>query len=458
MTVTLLEPFEPLEWQIPVWNDISKVILLTGGAGGGKSTVAAEKMHAFCMKYPGACCLIVRKTREVLNSSVVPFMQNAVIGDDPRVKYNERKTAFFYDNGSVIYCRGMKDEKQREQIRSVGTKGGVDMIWMEEATAFHEEDFNELLPRLRGRAVDKYYAAKGNSPKQARKMGWRQIILTTNPDHPYHWIKQRLMDGGKAKVYISKAKDNFHNPDDYQDTLNDITGVRGIRLREGKWEQAQGMVYSEYVSDKDNPAANLIDPFPIPKHWKRFRTVDFGYTNPFCCLWGAVDEDGRIYIYKQIYYSKRLVATHAQNIKHHSVGEKYDNTVVDWDAEDRATLESEGLRPTVRARKDIRSGIQAVKNRLKPAGDGRPRLFIFRDCLVETDPKLAEKYKPTGIEQEFYSYVWDEERAKHGFPEEPVDRDNHALDALRYLVMHLDKLNSVDIVPLSRMYANKRRS
>jgi hypothetical protein len=65
--------------------------------------------------------------------------------------------------------------------------------------------------------------------------------------------------------------------------------------------------------------------------------------------------------------------------------------VCDHDVEDRATLEKHLRMMTWAAKKDKSPGIQAVASRLKKAGDGRPRLFLLRDALVERDPVMVEQ-------------------------------------------------------------------
>jgi hypothetical protein len=111
--------------------------------------------------------------------------------------------------------------------------------------------------------------------------------------------------------------------------------------------------------------------------------------------------------------------------------------ICDHDAEDRATLGHHLKMQTTPARKDKSPGIQAVASRLKIAGDGKPRLFVLRDSLAERDRNLQEQKKPACIEEEFDSYVWDlSNNRKKG--EEPVDKDNHGMDALRYMVAQMD--------------------
>lgn len=414
--------YDPLGWQVDPWMDKHKTLLLTGSAGGGKSRIAAEKMHAYCKKYPGAMALMVRKTRESMTNSTVLFMESTVIGNDPGVRHISSKARFEYDNGSILAYGGMKDDQQRQQIRSIGAAGGVDIIWMEEANAFTENDYQELLGRLRGRAAP-----------------WRQIILTTNPDAPTHWIKRRLMDGGEASVYFSKAPDNKYNPADYLETLEGLTGVLGKRLHQGQWVQAEGAVYEQFSDE-----IHVLDWFEPPWTWTRIRSIDFGYTNPFVCQWWAIDPDGKMYLYREIYMTGRIVSQHAKQINQLSANEIIQATVADHDAEDRATLEAEGIR-TIAAKKAISVGLQSVENRLRKAGNNKPRLFVMRGAVVEIDRKLESNRQPASTLDEFPAYVWPEGKDGKPAKEVPLDLNNHGMDAMRYAVMYLDNLRSATV-------------
>jgi phage terminase large subunit len=408
------EPYTPLPWQIAPWRDKSFTLLLTGSAGGGKSRLAAEKIHGYLLKYPRAQGVMLRKTRESMVNSTVLFFDRSIVGRTPFCTHTPSKHRFEYANDSILAYGGMKDEEQREQIRSVGQSGGVDIAWMEEAFEFSRADFDELLARMRGNAA-----------------GWRQVILSTNPDTDTHWINKDLIMGGGAKVYYSRAQDNPTNPADYLHTLDQLTGIRRDRLRDGKWVAAEGLVWENY-----DPAIHLIPRFPIPADWRRLRSVDFGYTNPFVCQWWAVDPDGRAYRYREIYRTQRICEDHAKDIVRLSKGETIETTIADHDAEDRATMQRHGV-PTAPAKKDISPGVQAVEQMLRVQGDGKPRMYLLKDSLVEKDRALEKAHLPTCTEEEITSYVWP--KAPDGKPlkEEPVKANDHGCDALRYLAMRL---------------------
>ena len=361
---------------------------------------------------------MMRKAREYAGKSIVPFFENTVVGDDPQVRKVRSDTAFYYDNGSVLYWGGMKDESQREGLRSIGKDGSVDIIWVEEAHQFTEDDFNELLARLRG-----------------MKAPWRQVILTTNPDAPTHWIYKRLIQGGKASVYYSGAIDNTYNAPEYIDTLNELTGVLKQRLALGKWVQAEGAVYDEF-----DPAIHLVDRFRPPKDGKYVVGIDFGFTNPFVCTLWYLDEDDRMYLYKQIYMSKRIVEDHVPVIKSMTKGLNIQAWITDHDAEDRATLERHLGVSTIAANKAVSLGIQAVQKRLRVEKDGRPRLFIMRSAVVELDSALVDGKKPTSTQDEVTGYAWQELKDGKPTKEEPVKVNDHGMDELRYTVAFVDNI------------------
>ena len=146
----------------------------------------------------------------------------------------------------------------------------------------------------------------------------------------------------------------------YISKLDALTGVRYDRLRRGIWSAAEGLIYENY-----DPAHNLIDRFDVPADWVRWWSVDFGYTNPFVLQCWAEDPDGRLYLYREIYRTRRLVEDHARDVLREvqacleccrSNGPSHDcftclKCYTDWteprpraivcdhDAEDRATLE-----------------------------------------------------------------------------------------------------------------------
>lgn len=430
-------------------------VLIAGPAGTGKSRGALEKLHICASKYPGARMLMARKTlRSLRQSAMVTFEQKVLPSQSP-VYFHGGDYEYRYPNGSVIVVGGLD-----KSSKVMSTE--FDLIYVMEGTELLEDNHEALTTRLRNGV-----------------MPYQQLLVDCNPTTPTHWLKRRA-DRGAMRYLQSLHRDNprlwdvtlpcgnCKSPKSgeplgkvrmegsgewglcpacqgtkrgwwteegaaYIEVLNALTGARRDRLRDGKWVQAEGVVYEDWRDE-----LHVIDRVPIPYNWRRWRTIDFGYTNPFVCQWWAEDTDSRLYLYREIVGVKRLVSEWGKIIKEHSGGESYAGTITDHDAEDRATLESVLGCDTIPARKSIGLGIQAFTQRLKPAGDGKPRLFVFADALRWRDPELDYRKKPIGLREEVGTYVWYISADGSVTKEVPVDEDNHSMDAGRYMVMHLD--------------------
>ena len=125
----------------------------------------------------------------------------------------------------------------------------------------------------------------------------------------------------------------------------EYTGVvERLQLLEGRWDIGnEGLVYDNFDS-----AVHVVDAFPIPVAWRRFRSIDFGYNNPFLCQWWALSPDDVMYLYREIYEPERLVSELGPQIVELSRGERILGTVADHDAENRAELNKHGV-PTAPA-------------------------------------------------------------------------------------------------------------
>jgi PBSX family phage terminase large subunit len=435
-----------------LWHRREPEVLVAGPAGTGKSRSCLEKLHMVMLLNPGARGLIVRKTLASLGSSALVTWRQQVIPEaleDGTVHFYgggaQEPPQYRYANGSVVVLGGMD-----KASRIMSTE--YDLVYIQEATELTVTDWESLLTRLRN-----------------WKVSFQQILADCNPDTPTHWLKERC-DQGKTVMLESRHEDNpvlfdddgylTEKGDAYLAKLDNLTGVRKMRLREGKWVAAEGMIYEEYM-----PSVHLVDSFVIPNHWTRWWSIDFGYTNPFVCQMWAQDPDDNLYLYREIYQTKRTVDQHAEAIletvtlpdlrwqprpdgrnsqAHEKRGqwtEPYPRAIVaDWDAEGRAVLERELGRGVKPANKKVKEGIQACQARFRLRADGKPRIYFLRDSLVRVDADLADAKRPVNTVQEIPGYVWDLPPAhtEKAPKEEPVKEDDHGMDAMRYVVAELD--------------------
>lgn len=383
-------------------------VVLSGPAGTGKSRGCLEKLHLLAMKYDRMRGLICRKTRASLTQSALVTFDEKVRPQDDGAVFHHQDQEYRYPNGSVIVIGGLD-----KPSKVMSTE--FDVIYPQEATELTENDWESLSTRLRNGV-----------------MPYQQLMGDCNPDAPTHWLKRRA-ESGRLRMLESRHEDNPTVTPEYLAKLDALTGVRYKRLRLGMWAAAEGVIYEGW-----DRAVHLIDRFDVLPLWPRYWAIDFGYTNPFVWQEWTADPDGRLYLMREIYRTGRLVEDFARDIKRTASGPPT-AIICDHDAEDRATLERHLGLPTLPAFKSVSPGIQAVQTRLRVADDGRPRLFVMRDATVDRDSALVEAGKPARTEDEFESYVWDT-RMNQRKGEAPVKEHDHGMDAMRYLVAHVDKI------------------
>jgi len=391
--------------------------VISGPAETGKTYASMFLLDRLARKTPKAICAILRKVHKDLYGPGNVATEYAKHFEKDGVTHHggEKPEWLDYPNGARIYFGGLDRP-------GAYLSGALDFVYVNQAEELAADDWEVLTTRTTGRA--------GNTPDP-------MCFADCNPGPPGHWLLSR--DG--LTMLHSKHEDNptLFNADGTITprgeksiaTLNKLTGVRKERLRFGRWVSAEGAVYAF------DPSTHWLDPFPIPAEWRRIRAIDFGYTNPFVCQWWAIDPDGRMYLYREIYMTHRTVRVHAAQINALSEGETIEANISDHDAEDRATLEECGIY-TIAANKEVSPGIEAVQTRYKVAGDGKPRIFILKGCLVERDESLAARHLPLCTRDEEDVYLWPKAADGKPIKDAPVKMNDHAQDAKRYAVRYID--------------------
>ena len=170
---------------------------MKGSAGSGKSVNIAQDFVAKLSDpaFQGANLLVVRKIEETNRDSTFAELQAAIYRmfgpyADRFWKVNLNPLALeCRTTGNRIIFRGVKDQRQREKVKSITFKNGkLVWIWCEEATELLSEDVDILDDRLRGNLDDL-------NPNL-----FYQITMTFNPVSATHWIKARYFDKADPDV------------------------------------------------------------------------------------------------------------------------------------------------------------------------------------------------------------------------------------------------------------------
>lgn len=422
MIQTLTHSFRPRGAAKDVFAYRGDEIVLAGPAGTGKSRACLEKLHLSMLVNPGARGLIVRKTRESCTSTALETYrvhvapESIFAGDVEWYGGSAQESPQYrYTNGSVIRIGGMD-----KSTKIMSTE--YDMIYVQEATELTEHDWQALTTRLRN-----------------GKMSFQQLLADCNPSFPTHWLKLRS-DSGTTRMLESRHEDNpvYFSEDGkitpkgaaYLSKLDALTGVDYYRLRKGLWVAAEGVIFGEF-----DAKVHVIDRFEIPREWRRFWSMDFGFTHPMVVQRWAEDPDGRLYMYGEYYRTRETVDVIAREHRDILKNEPAPEAIIaDHDAEGREVFSREIGIPTVPAKKTVLDGIQAVQRRMRPREDGRPGMFFFRDALMRRDQRQADEKKPTSTLEEIPGYIWRD----HAKKEEPVKEADDGCDAMRYLIAHKD--------------------
>ncbi|MBQ5503510.1 MAG: phage terminase large subunit [Oscillospiraceae bacterium] len=260
-----------------------------GAKGGGKTWAVRVKAVGGALMNPGIRILIMRRTYpELEENHIRPILR---LAPKEVSSYNGSSRVMTFKNGSTIKFGHWAGEMSEQEYQGLE----FDWIFIDEATQFTERAFNFLGGCLRG--VNAF-------PKR--------MYLTCNPGGVGHsWVKRLFID--RDFRTDSADPEERENPEDYSfipATVEDNEALmrsspgylrmlanmpESLRAayRYGDWDSIGGNYFPEF-----RLGAHTCEPFRIPEHWRRYRSIDYGL-DALACLWWAVDEDGRSWCYRE---------------------------------------------------------------------------------------------------------------------------------------------------------------
>ena len=174
----------------------------------------------------------------------------------------------------------------------------------------------------------------------------------------------------------------------------------------------------------------MIKPFDIPKHWKIYRSYDFGYGKPASLGWWAVDEDGVIYRILEYYFwngnpneGARLTAGEqfdriAQVEREHPyLKGKRIQGVADpaiWEGSHGISIADEADKRGIWFEKGINdriAGWMQIHERLKFDENGYPMMYFFENCkaIIRCMPLMMyDEHKPEDLDTELEDHCLDD--------------------------------------------------
>lgn len=435
------------------------LMLYGGAAGGGKSRFLRMEHLAFALEVPGSASLILRESFPDLNRAggMIPQFRMEV----PKAlgSYNATDHIWTLRNGSTIELGYLARDSDVTNYQGAEYQ----LISVDEATQQTEFRITYLTSRLR---------ASGTVKARMDELGYRpRMILTANPGGVGHgWVKSWFIDpigpnvvwqpeatlenpSPGTRVFIpAKVTDNPHIDAGYVNRLNNLDDDTRRALRDGDWDVYQGQRFRAF-----RRAIHVIEPEQLPLSLGglvRAVGVDYGMDAPFAALWGAKLADDLIVVYRELYRPGLTPAQQAQLIADseqpgerdvrrripvaldracwarnpHNVGPKSTGVTVgqleDPDEPPEGSIAAAYravLGPgVVKANNDRLASVALVADKLRVRADKLPRILIYSTCtnLIRTLPTLPRDAKrPEDVD---------------------THAEDHAYDALRYLLMELE--------------------
>jgi len=388
----------PDPWQEKFLLSPARQVLLNCCRQAGKSTtVAALALHT-ALFTPAATVIILSPTqrqsyelfRKVLNA------YNAV--GRPLEAVKETLSTLELKNGSRILCLPGKEGTTRGY-------SAVDLLLIDEAAKVSDDLYKAVRPML---AVSQGRIICLSTPYGQRGFFWREYT----GDNPWARVCVTWQDVPRiAKEFIDTELASLGQSWVDQEYNCLFTAL-------------EGLVYPEFESC-------LVDFWPLPElladssRW--VGGMDWGWNNPFAALWGVLSRDDVLHLCFERYGRHVTLTEHVRHLK--TPRKEFDprRREVLWYADPAGATEIHACRQAglkvQRGTNDLRLGIMAVSARIRTG-----RLKVCRLAC----PALAN-------EAQLYRYPNAQEKAAGLAAETPIDQDNHALAALRYLVAGIDR-------------------
>ena len=379
-----------------------------GGAGSGKSYFVAQKLVIKALT-DRRKVLVLRKVGRTVKNSVFQLILDTLDLFHIKDKCKINKTDFSIElpNGSIFLCSGLDDP---EKIKSIA---GLTDAWLEEATEFTQDDFNQIDLRIRDPLAKD-----------------QQLILSFNPVSKASWCYLQVfaenpeLDEFRSKVEIVKSNytNNPHLPQAYVDSLLLLKATNPVYYgiyALGDFGSLDKLVYSNWQKfefNKEDIKGDLII------------GLDFGYTNDPTALVAAIvnAEENRIYVFKEWGGTGLLNDDIAKNI----IDFGFAKSIIKADSAEQKSIDEIKragvlrISPCTKGQGSILQGIQKLQ---------QYELIIHPDCKE--------------ILNELQNYAWEKDKQTNEYINKPIDKYNHYLDALRYALQCLDErvpLRSMD--------------
>lgn len=333
--------YTPSKWGAEYHSLTTHEALGAGSAGPGKSLVllmdpmqqvitehnrCADPAHPFPLQWGQSVGWALHLRREF------PMLEQTIVRAhrifpqvDPKVRWDSQRHTFVFSSGfryQFGHCRDPDDW--------IGYHSNeYTHIAFDELTQFEQEQYDQITSRartsdpvlrqmLKVRAMSNPVMRREGSINAIKNPFWVRDRFVQPEPQGRKVIKKKIVrrDGTveyRTRIYLPATL--YDNPDpqfvaDYEATLLDKPAHIRHALLYGNWFITPGSFYG----DDWNEQIHVCQPFRIPDHWLRFRSMDWGYKQPGCVYWWAMDDDGTMYAEREYTFQNKDVIDVAKRI------------------------------------------------------------------------------------------------------------------------------------------------
>ncbi|MDD5327273.1 MAG: hypothetical protein PHY02_05605 [Phycisphaerae bacterium] len=404
--------------------------------GGGKTELAAIATLLDCVFKPGCQVRILSGSGEQagrMYEYLTSFLRN---GFEEFLAGAIRKSKCRFANGSAVEVLTQSQRSVRGQH--------IQKLRCDEVELFDEDVF--AAAKFTTQSTSDLRAAMEMISTMHRPYGLMQRIVSFADEvgtPVFKWclweVIEKCADRNCSQCPLwNDCEGKAKRSEGYLQIDDCITAMR--RASKAGWE-------SEMLCKRPNRENVVFDEFEPSEHIGQvdynpslplYRTLDFGFVNPFVCLWVQVDENGNVRVIDEYIRSRATIDVHAEEMKKRTpAGEAcVAATFCDPAGSGRNDVTGTSVVRELRAmgivtrfrRSGILEGIELIRRSLR-AGDGKSRILISPKCQRLIEAIRCYRYPEGGKSGSTSSPQAGELPLKDGVYDHPID-------ALRYFFVN----------------------
>jgi len=408
--------YQPHARQVEFHKSKARFKVAACGRRAGKTFMTAKDIEPFLF-VPDKRIWLVGPTYVLGEKEFRVIWQDIIMklefGKDPEVKkaYNLKQGDMF-----IEFPWGTRVEVRSAERKETLVGDGLDLVVMCEAAKHQRETWDRMIePAL----SDKRGGAIFTSTPEGQNFFydlWQRGLDDTEPDYESwqypSWDNSVIFPGGFEDSEIQRLRRNMSRDAFEQEIAADFTSFTG-------------KIYKEFM-ERTHVRNHEYRP-----DWPNFMSIDFGFVNPLAAIEFQVSPQDTVHVWREYYEPQLTLDEHMQAWRERENPTGYNIDLIFGDAADPEAIQDICIKfgPCVGdplSKENWREGIDLVKTFLKNRGGGVPGFYVDPSC--RNTIREFNNYKAA-------------EGGKDRDPREQAKKcEDHAMDAIRYGIMHVFKL------------------